>query len=375
VYRAFEVLLESALDAAVASGDLRVSQRPACRLEPPDDPAFGDATSRVAMLLARRLGRPATEVARVLAAHVVDRRGWLERVEAAGPGFLNVEASRGFWQAALAARLDGDVEAVPAVGRAVVLCAVGSDRPVAARAAIVAGVLERLLAAAGHAVERLDGPLEDLAACRAAGEVARAVVVHDSSDAGVARRAKAIFVAAGGRAGRLRGMPLAPLEVRSRGRLVDRAEAAAALARPAARFLVAGMPAARPAVVSLDALATARIDDPLLGIRYALTRIDRLPVAAGTAALDVLGDEERACLRGVGTHADVVTLAARRLEPEAVVVHACALAAAFHRYYNRGNFLVADVKVAAARRALADGVARVLQAALALVLGSDAGRA
>ena len=107
MFPAFEALLEGALDRAVACGDLPIADRPACRVEPPVDAAFGDATTRVAMMVARRLGRPAADVARTVAAHVVDPRGWLARVEAAGPGFVNIEASLECWRAALAAQLAG----------------------------------------------------------------------------------------------------------------------------------------------------------------------------------------------------------------------------------------------------------------------------
>jgi arginyl-tRNA synthetase len=374
VYRAFEPLLESALDAAIADGHLRVTQRPACRLEPPEDPAFGDATSRVAMTIARRVGRPASEVGQTLAERVVDRRGWVERVEAGGPGFVNIRASLGFWRAALAARLACQTDAVPAAGRAIVLCAVRPDETTASRAALVGSLLGRLLRAGGHAVEQVAGPVADLSTCRAPADVDRVIVLHDRGDAGVARRAKAVFGAAGGRPGRLAALPLAPVEVRRRGRLVESDEATAALAHPSARFLVAATPAGDPAVVRLEAFATARIDDPLVGVRYALARIGRLPTAPRGAGLDALGDEERACLRGIGTYPDVVALAARRLEPKLVVAHVCALAAAFHRDYNRGRFLDAASDIAAARCALANGVRRVLEAALDLVLGREGER-
>jgi arginyl-tRNA synthetase len=63
----------------------------------------------------------------------------------------------------------------------------------------------------------------------------------------------------------------------------------------------------------------------------------------------------------------VVALAARRVEPDAVVAHARHLAAAFHRYYNRGRFLDGDPGMVRARITLARGVARVLAASLDLV--------
>lgn len=67
---------------------------PGPALEPPSDPRFGDATTSVAMRLARTLQRPPRELAETLAAEL-GRRGvpGLARVEAAGAGFVNFTAS------------------------------------------------------------------------------------------------------------------------------------------------------------------------------------------------------------------------------------------------------------------------------------------
>lgn len=372
VHRAFEVLLEAALDAAIARGDLTLPERPACRVEPPEDAAFGDATSRIAMKIARRMGRPALEVARTIAAHVIDRDGWLDGVDAGGPGFVNVRASMALWRTALAARLDGGPGAEPA-GAALVVSTVPAGHAAGPRAANVADVLARLFAAAGHTVERVGGPVDALASHAAAASVARAVVLHEPDAMHAARRAKTAFAAGGGRAGRLTALVVAPLDVRRRGRALGATDAAEVLRQPSARFLVAATPVETPVLVSADRLDADRIDDPLVSIRYALARIGRLRAAPDAPALHALGEDERECLRAIGTYPDVVALAARRLEPEAVASHAITLAAAFHRYYNRGRFDVSDTTTAHARRALADGVARVLGAALGIVLGPGPG--
>jgi arginyl-tRNA synthetase len=379
MYPAFEALLQGALDRAVASGALAIVDRPVCRLEPPAHPIFGDATSRVAMIIARRLGRPAADVARTVASHVVDPDGWLARVEAAGPGFVNVEASLDFWRAALAARLAG-VSDAPTHGRALVVLAASPTGPSGIRAAAVGDALARLLAAAGHEVERGVAATHDVAASATAvrtGSVdpaerpapARTVVVHDVAERDAARRAKAAVAAAGGRPGHVTAVPVAPLVLRRRGRVVDAAEATALLAQPAARFALVETPAAEPAVLDVDRLAGDRIDDPWTRIRYAAARIARVgaPRTRETAPLDALDEPERECLRAVGSAPDVVTLAARRLEPEAIAAHARALTAAFHRYYNRGGFLDGAPRVLDARRALARGVGLVLDDAVAIL--------
>jgi arginyl-tRNA synthetase len=363
------VLLEAALDAAIAHGDLKLPARPPCRVEPPEDAAFGDATSRVAMVIARRLGRPAPEVAGAIARHVTDPDGWLDGMDARGPGFVNLRASLALWRAALAARLRDRPEP-RAVERAVVLSAVPAGHPAAPRAEMVADALGRLLAAAGLRVERLAGPLDVLATHDAAGDVARAVAVVAPGARHAARQAKAAFAAAGGRAGRLTALAVAPTEVRRRGRVLEGDEAAVVLARPSARFLVAATPVATPVLVPAERTEGDRIDDALVSIRYALARIARLPGPPAVPVLDALGEGERECLRGVGTYPDVVSVAARRLEPDAVAAHAVALAAAFHRYYNRGRFVGGDATTASSRGALGAGIARVLEAAVGLVVGA-----
>jgi arginyl-tRNA synthetase len=60
-------------------------------LTPPKDPANGDFTTNVALQLAKLVGRPPREVAARLAEELErERPANLERVEVAGPGFLNL---------------------------------------------------------------------------------------------------------------------------------------------------------------------------------------------------------------------------------------------------------------------------------------------
>src|SRR5204863_7498447 len=138
-----------------------------------------------------------------------------------------------------------------------------------------------------------------------------------------------------------------------RGRPLAGAGVAAALATPAGCFAVAETPLVQPAVVDIERLALDRIDNPLVGIRHALTRIARLgaPAQTDVARLEALGEDDRPCLREVGRAADVIEAAGARLEADAVAAHARALAAAFHRHYNRGAFDASDATPAGARRA------------------------
>jgi arginyl-tRNA synthetase len=365
MYRAFEVLLEGALDAAIERGHLTAGDRAPCRLEVPVDQAFGDATSRVALAIARRTGRAPEPVARVLVQHLHDPDGWLELAEAAGPGFVNVRASLAYWRAALATCLAGPVTRSD-LGRAAVAVPAGAP----ARARLVAGAVARLLSAAGHEVATIEGGADDLAPIADAPAVRRVVLVSPEAPATV-HRAKAAFARAGGRAGDVAALGVGPTVVRHRGRPLSPDDAEATLAGNAARFALLGVPAAEPVVLDVERLASDRVDNPWVVVRYALARVARVGGGDEAVALDRLGEAERACLREIGTQADARDLAARRLEPEAMVAHATRLAAAFHRYYNRGAYAGRDGDPA--RRALARGVARALGATLDVVVPGGAG--
>ncbi len=77
---------------------------PLVELQRPKIAAHGDLSCAVAMHLARQLGRPArgiaTELAQALRADERARR-WIESIEVAGPGFLNLRLSHAFKQQVL----------------------------------------------------------------------------------------------------------------------------------------------------------------------------------------------------------------------------------------------------------------------------------
>ena len=84
--------LRAAVEAA--AGDLR-NGGPAPKTKPsferPKKAGFGDYSTNAAMLLAPALGAPPREIAERLGAKLSERLGdAVDRVEVAGPGFLNV---------------------------------------------------------------------------------------------------------------------------------------------------------------------------------------------------------------------------------------------------------------------------------------------
>ncbi len=69
---------------------------------PPKTPEHGDFATNAALLMAKALGRPPREVAQLLAEALGTGGGALERIEIAGPGFLNVFLARSRWRDAIA---------------------------------------------------------------------------------------------------------------------------------------------------------------------------------------------------------------------------------------------------------------------------------
>ncbi len=96
--------LRDAVDAASgAVAGTNGGSRPRATLERPKQAGFGDYATNAAMLLAPAAGAPPREVAGRLATELQSRLGSaLDRVEVAGPGFLNLFLSDGWYVGALA---------------------------------------------------------------------------------------------------------------------------------------------------------------------------------------------------------------------------------------------------------------------------------
>ena len=103
-------VLGRALDRLVRDGLLPAGDRPPLQLDAPKNPAHGDFASNVAMVLQKQHAQ-ATGAAkpnpRALAQAIVERiedpDAIVEKVEIAGPGFLNVRLARAVWYRALGA--------------------------------------------------------------------------------------------------------------------------------------------------------------------------------------------------------------------------------------------------------------------------------
>ena len=155
VWKALTDGLTEALKRAGLDGPGRLER---LELAIPREPAHGDWTTNLALALARELGQPPRKLAESLARAYPLDPNLFDRVEVAGPGFLNFHYSRAFVEG-LAARVlaegvrfgrsGGDVGPTIMV-EYVSANPTGPLNVVSARAAAVGATLIRLLQATGH---------------------------------------------------------------------------------------------------------------------------------------------------------------------------------------------------------------------------------
>ena len=91
--------LRAAVDAAIANGELMQGELPAYVLEVPADRAHGDLASNVAMVSAKAFHSAPRKIAEAIVAHLDLNGTYFEKVEIAGPGFLNFFLSPAYYSA------------------------------------------------------------------------------------------------------------------------------------------------------------------------------------------------------------------------------------------------------------------------------------
>jgi arginyl-tRNA synthetase len=144
-----ENLLPQGLDCARVSCD------------PTREAAHGDVATNAAMVLAKPAGKPPRELAALLAERLATHRA-IEKAVVAGPGFINLTLSRGFWLERLKDVLEAgttygnsDIGAGHQVNVEYVSANPTGPMHVGhARGAVVGDVLASLLAKAGYSVTR-----------------------------------------------------------------------------------------------------------------------------------------------------------------------------------------------------------------------------
>ena len=82
-------LLAQAIDKTAKGEELNSTELPPLLLEPPKQREFGDLTTNVAMLWAKRAQKPPRAIAELILKNFQDPDAIIARREIAGPGFLN----------------------------------------------------------------------------------------------------------------------------------------------------------------------------------------------------------------------------------------------------------------------------------------------
>ena len=131
------------------------------RLERPPKPEFGDYSTNAAMLRAPLEGKPPREVAAALVEELTEQLGDdVEKIEVAGPGFLNLFMSEVWYRRMVATALEQGEDFGRGEGGQRVLVEFVSANPTgpvtvaSARGAAIGDSLARLLDLAGNEVER-----------------------------------------------------------------------------------------------------------------------------------------------------------------------------------------------------------------------------
>lgn len=158
-----ERILVRATERALRELDpTQVDRARSARIVPTKTPEHGDFASNVALALAGPLGRPAREIAERIIAAIEDPEGLFERVEVAGPGFVNLVLAKDRWHDVLARVLqEGEAYGRSDYGKGertlVEFVSANPTGPLTighGRNAVLGDCLARLLEATGHRVTR-----------------------------------------------------------------------------------------------------------------------------------------------------------------------------------------------------------------------------
>ncbi len=155
-------MLRRSLEACTAAGILDAGDLPFIELEAPREEAHGDYATNVAMILASRVKKNPRKIAESILQKLDDRGGILQKVEIAGPGFINFRLKEDVWAALLEeVEKRGDRYGRSDLGRGRrVMVEFVSANPTGplhvghARGAVIGDVVANILAASGYSVTR-----------------------------------------------------------------------------------------------------------------------------------------------------------------------------------------------------------------------------
>ena len=92
-----EQLVLSALGKAKSNGELEIAEVPEIVIEKPKDPKMGDFSTNLAMTLAKPERKNPRAIAEVICKYLKNGGGQVERVDMAGPGFINLKMTPSFF--------------------------------------------------------------------------------------------------------------------------------------------------------------------------------------------------------------------------------------------------------------------------------------
>ena len=155
-------IIEQAIARGQERGELAEGVLPAFMVEYPRDERHGDYATNIAMALASHMGKPPRAIAEVIVNGIEDTGGIIERVEVAGPGFINFFLKEHYWHQCLEeADRQGDCYGAGELGRGkralVEFLSANPTGPLHighGRIAAFGDALANLLAKVGYTVER-----------------------------------------------------------------------------------------------------------------------------------------------------------------------------------------------------------------------------
>ncbi len=90
-------IIKQAIDKSITSGFLQTRTIPLLILEVPKDESKGDYATTIAMGMASLEKKPPRSIAEAIAGNIEDTEGIIERIEIAGPGYINFFLRTGSW--------------------------------------------------------------------------------------------------------------------------------------------------------------------------------------------------------------------------------------------------------------------------------------
>jgi arginyl-tRNA synthetase len=154
-------LVRDALAHAKQNGDLEMATEPSIVIEKPKDPKMGDFSTNLAMTLAKPERKSPKVIADAICKYLKNGSGQVDKVETAGPGFINIKMAPSFFLERLrkVAEADEDFGKSTVGNREKVLVEYVSANPTGplhvghGRGAAVGNTLSKILLKAGYDVK------------------------------------------------------------------------------------------------------------------------------------------------------------------------------------------------------------------------------